>query len=128
MAFEINGSAPPAGGRPVGKGTVFKLPQSAGLNGLGEPVAAIGKPSLELHWNNMNETAWTWWAALTGEDPSVELTSIQVWNPYKSGGPDWETYNGDDDHAAGILHRPVYSEEAYGAFWGVSIRITSLTP
>ena len=121
MAFEINGSEPPAGARPVGLGYKFILPESTGFNGNGEPVGALGKPRLEIRFEKLNQAGWDWWEALTGTSLSATLTSVQFWNPYKSGGVDFDTWTG-----GAVIHRPTYESIQFGQFQGVEILITEM--
>lgn len=121
MAFEINGSQPPSGARPISNNYLFILPECKFFDGQGVPIAEVGKPSLTISFPKLRQTGWNWWAALTGEDLSVDLTSVQFWNPYKSGGAGWETWTG-----GAILHRPTFAGIEYGVFLDVQIRITEM--
>lgn len=121
MAFEINGSQPPAGARPVSNNYLPTMPESRFNNGQGVPVAVIGRPELRITFGRLKKTGWDWWAALTGDAVSVALTSIQFYNPYKSGGAGWDTWTG-----GAVLHRPKFEELRNGVFEKVEILITEM--
>lgn len=121
MAFEIDGSAPPDGAKPIGNGYNLVFPESTGNRGTGEPCGAAGLPRLELSWDAMGQTGWNWWAAKTLEALSAAISSIQLWNDYKSGGAGWETWTG-----GGILHQAKYESIRWGNYYGVTVIITNL--
>lgn len=121
MAFEINATAPPNGAKPVGRGYLFTYPEARGRNGQGSLIGAVGKPRLELSFDVLTAAGWNYYAAFTGAALSVALTSVQLWNPWKSGGAGWEVWVG-----GAVLHRPTYEEYSGGLFYGVSVLITDL--
>lgn len=121
MPFQINATDPPDGAKPVGNGYNFTYPESKGRSGSGAPVAAVGKPRLDLSFNVLTEAGWNYYAAFTDDDLSATLTSVQLWNPWKSGGAGWETWTG-----GAIIHRPTYDAYSGGLFMGVRVAITDL--
>jgi hypothetical protein len=121
MAFEINGSQPPNGARPISNNYFLAWPESQFNSGQGIPIAEVGRPGLTLSFPKLKATGWNWWVALTGDAPSVAISSIQFYNPFKSGGADWDTWTG-----GAVLHRPTYEELSHGVFEGVEIKITEM--
>jgi hypothetical protein len=121
MPFEIDASQPPSGARPVSNNYTFTLPEPRALSGQGVPIMATGRPELAISFDRLTETGWNWWAALTGEDLSASVSSIQFWNPYKSGGGGWDTWTG-----GAIVHRPTFDDIEHGSYLGVQIRITEM--
>ena len=121
MPFEINSVEPPNGAKPVGGGYDFQYPESKGRSGTGAPIAAVGKPRLELRFDVLDEAGWNYYMAYTGVALSVTITSIQLWNPWKTGGAGWETWVG-----GGIMHRPTYEGYSGGLFRGVRVIFTDL--
>lgn len=121
MPFEIDTVEPPAGARPKGNGFQFLLPESTGNDGQGNPVGAVGKPRIRIAFERIDETGWDWWAALTGDSLSAILSSVQFYNPFKSGGAGFETWTG-----GGIIHRPTYEAISTALYLGVEIMITEL--
>ena len=124
MAFQINGGSPPEGGEPVGEGYWFHLAEAPGTDGRNRPVGAVGKPWVEIKFKVCNATVWDWYCNLvSGDDLYVALTSVQTYNPFKSGGADWETFSG-----SGItMRRPTYEHQAFGQYYGVRIVIENLS-
>lgn len=121
MAFQINGTDPPEGGHPRGNSAPVQYPEPTGTNGQGEPVGAVGRPKLEITFGKLNRTAWDWYMAFVGSDPSVALTSLQAFNAHKSGGAGWQTYS------SAIMHRPTCTGNTTGgAMTGVKILFTEL--
>lgn len=121
MPFQINGSTPPEGGVPVGNGYMYELPEAEGLDGEGQPCGAVGYPQVTLSFDWMNDTAWDWYKDFTGEDPSVDLTSLQVYNPFAAT-PGWVTYSN-----SAVMHRPTYRALANGIYRNVKILFTKLS-
>lgn len=121
MPFMINGSQPPQGARPHGKGYHLHRPEAKGRNGNDEPVQAVGLSWVEIILERVSITGWDWWVAQVGVgNLSTTKTNIQTYNPYKSGGADFSTFS------TGILHMPTAGNISYGAFEEVRIMITSL--
>jgi hypothetical protein len=121
MAFQINSTDPPAGGHPRGNSAAVQHPQATGNNGLGEPVGAVGRPRLVLKWRVLNRTAWDWYCNFVGDDLSVTLTQLQVFDAHKSGGAGWRTCS------SAIMHRPTCSgNTAGGALTDVEIVFSEL--
>ena len=120
MPFSINSSEPPDGAKPTGDGYLFKLPESQGLNGMGEPVGGIGYPEVEIRFERLSETGWEWYVNYTGTDLSANVTNLQVWNPFKTGGVGWETFS------TAVMHRPEYENVSQGSYIGVVVRFTRL--
>lgn len=121
MPFQINATSPPAGGVPVGNGYRFDLPEADGVDGNGELCGAVGYPMVTLTFEHMNAAAWDWYKDFTGDEPSVSLTSLQVYNPYADT-PGWVTYTG-----SAIMHRPTYGDIAGGYYYDVEIIFTRLS-
>lgn len=118
--FEINGGAPPAGGVPRQGGDYFKLPAPAGTDGLGRPCGAAGYPMYELTFDKMPAAAFQWYCAFTADDPSVDLTSLKVYNPYAGAGAGaWTTYT------TATMWRPETKGRGDGTFagWFANVRI-----
>lgn len=99
-AFKINGTAPPAGGVPVGGGYSYDLPEASGMDGNGLACGAVGYPSVTLTFERLSPAAWEWYKDFTLDAPSVALTSLEVWNPYAAT-PGWTIYTG-----SAIMLRP----------------------
>ena len=121
MPFQINATDPPAGGTPVGKGYKFVLPEAMGVDGNGLPCGAVGYPRVIVRFNRVTGTVWDWYKDFTGDEPSVELTSLQVWNPYAAT-PAWTTYS-----TSAIMHRPTYEDISGGDCLDVEIKFTKLS-
>jgi hypothetical protein len=121
MGFQINSQDPPAGGHPRGTSAGVQYPEATGNNGLGEPVGAVGRPSLVLSWSHLNRTAWNWYAAFVGTAPSVELTHLRVFDAHKPGGAGWR------DCTSAVMHRPTCrGNAAGGAMTNVEIVFSEL--
>ena len=121
MGWQINATDIPAYARPKGRGYEFILPETSGFTGEGEPCGAVGRPSVRISFERCSADCWNYWRAWTGESLSATLTSIQLFNPWKSGGADFEEYTG-----GAIIHRPTVSGISMGAFEGVEILITEI--
>lgn len=122
MAFQINTISPPDGGNPVGGGYQYLLPPSSGADGQGNPCGAVGYPSVVLTFERMSDTVWDWYKDFTGDNPSVALTSLQVWNPYAAT-PGWVTYS-----TSAIMHRPNPRGGMSGGYYlDVEIKFTKLS-
>jgi hypothetical protein len=122
MPFQINTANPPDdSAQPHGDGDQFKLPAATGVDGNGSPCGAIGYPRYELTFPSLSTAGFAWYAAFVGTNLSAVLTSLQVWNPYTSGGAGgWVTYT----HA--VMHRPRHAG-IYGTFYrNVEILFTEL--
>jgi hypothetical protein len=119
MPFQINGSSPSGDAVPHGRGYKFILPESSGMSGEGLAVGAIGYPSVRLQFERLSAAGWAWYTAFTGSNPSVALTSLQVFDPYLST-PGWEIY---DD---AVMHRPTYEDISQGSYLGVEVLFTKL--
>jgi hypothetical protein len=78
MAFEINATSPPTGGAPKGKGYHFNLPRASGTDGQGNPVGAVGYPSVTLNFERITGAVWDWYKDFTEDALSVALTELQV--------------------------------------------------
>lgn len=130
MPFQINASAPAAGNGPRspavgGSSEKFVLPEPTGIDGQGTPVGAVGYPSYELFFDKLSATGFAWYAAFVGTATHADLTSLQVWNPYASGGSGaWTTYS-----TTAIMHRPTYERRVEGGLFyeGVRILFTELS-
>lgn len=121
MPFQVNAGDPPDGGVPRGPGSILHKPQPTGSNGQGVPCGAVGKYWFEATFNTINKTAAEWWLALVEGDTHLELTSFQVWNPWKTGGAGWTTFT------SGVLHSPTFSGTTYGgAYTNFHILVTGL--
>lgn len=121
MPFQINATSPPAGGVPVGKGYRLDLPGASGVDGNGMPCGAVGYPSATLTFERMNAAAWEYYSDLVAGEPAVELTSLQVWNPYAAT-PGWVTFSN-----TAIMHRPTYGGISEGSYLDVEIKFTKLS-
>ena len=121
MAFEINSTSPPAGSAPTGESYSWDEPKPTGLDGEGRPCGAVGRPSVTIRFNRLSLTGWNWYLAFTGSAEYAELTSVQLWNPYKSGGAGWEVFSTN-----AIMHKPKTTGWKYGAFQNVEIKFTGL--
>ena len=121
MPFEINGSSPPDGGVPVGMGYQYILPEATGVDGEGFPCGAVGYPSVVVKFKRMTGTVWDWYKGFTDDDLYVELTSLQVWNPYLAT-PGWTTYS-----TSAIMHRPKPGDISGGDYLDVEIWFTKLS-
>lgn len=121
MPFQINSTSPPAGGNPVGKGYQFILPEARGVDGEGNPCGAVGYPMVIVKFERITGTVWDWYKDFTGDDPSVALASLQVWNPFL-GTPAWVTYS-----TSATMHRPTYGDISGGDYLDVEIRFTKLS-
>lgn len=121
MAFEINGSSPPDDAEPGGYTYRYILPPPTGLDGTGNAVGAVGTPEVELSYQFLSAAGWAYFVNITGGSPSVDLSSLKVWNPYASSGAGaWETYT------TAVMHRPTYERTGWGGYEGVRIRFTGL--
>lgn len=120
MPFQINGSSPPANCAPVGSGWEFKHPEAQGSSGLGKPCGAIGYPSLTIRFSTLSVTGWEWYSSFVGTDLSALLTSLQVWDQHKAGGPGWTTYS------SAYMHRPTHNGFYYGYYRDVVIHFTEI--
>ena len=121
MAFQINGTDIPNYAVPKGRGYEFNLPEATGSNGTGEPVGAVGYPWVRIYFDSCTEECWNYWRAWTGDALSANLTSIQLFNPWKSGGAGFTTYTG-----GAVIHRPKPEAISMGKFEGVEILITKI--
>lgn len=105
MPFQINGETTPAGAAPYGPETRLILAEATGRDGEGRAVGAIGYPAYLAHYPVLQEANMEWLLDFLAGEPSVELTSLQVYSPFLG---DWTTYTG---HAT--MHRPTYA----GTMW-----------
>ena len=121
MAFEINGSQPPSGARPISNNYFLQLPESQFNTGQGVPVSDVGRPELRLNFPRLKQAGWNWWVAFMEEDLSVAISSVQFYNVYKSGGADWDTWTG-----GAVLHRPTFGAIVRGVFEDIQIKITEM--
>lgn len=121
MSFQINGVDVPSYAHPKGNGYQYILPEPTGFTGEGKPVGAAGKPRCRVSFDLATTECWEYWAALTGEAVYANLSSVTVWNPWKSGGADWETFS-----TGAVLHRPTYEAISGGLYFGVEILITEI--
>jgi len=120
MPFQINAQAPPAGAKPYGPETRLIMPEATGRDGQGRAVGAVGYPSYIAHFPILKEDGLEWYLNLLGGEPSVELTSLQVYSPFLG---DWTTYTG---HAT--MHRPTIGGSTWrqSAYTDVRILFTDL--
>lgn len=121
MAMEIDSVEVPSYAQPRSNGYQFFLPETTGKSGLGKPVGAAGKAWAVITFSTATETCWNYWAGKTGEATYLDLTSVKLWNPWKSGGADWETFSG-----GAVLHRPTYQNIRFGNYIDVEILITEI--
>lgn len=125
-SFQINGVSPPSGGKPHGKGYWLHQPKATGTDGYNRPCGAVGLPWLEIKYIACDQTVWNWFMAHTEQDLSAGLTSVEIWNDFKTietGGAGWEVFSG-----SGIrIHRPTYDDINFGLYYGVKIVITNLS-
>lgn len=121
MPFQINASSPPAGGVPVGNGYRYDLPEASGMDGNGLACGAVGYPSVTLTFERLNAAAWDWYKDFTGSEPSVALTSLQVYNPYAAT-PGWVTYTG-----SAVMLRPKPGGMSEGYYLDVEIKFIKLS-
>lgn len=120
MAFEINGSAPPAYARPTGPQSRLIYPAPTDLDGSGAPCGAVGKPEAVIGRAVISAAGHAWYMAhfASPADLSVALTSVTLWDDLTEG---WHTYT------TATMHRPTWQEANPGAWYkGYSIRITGL--
>jgi hypothetical protein len=119
--FQINGATPSDEAYPTGSGYQYLKPMATGKSGQGDPVGAAGKPGIVLKFKKLTHAAWDYYAGLVGSTALyVELSSLNTWNPYKSGGGDWVLYD------TAKLHMPTFANMDYGCYTGVEVRITEL--
>jgi len=118
--FEINGTAPPLSGKPYGTESRVIMPESTGKDGMSRAVGAIGYPAYLAHFPTMSVEALGWYMDILDGAPSVELTTLQVWNIYEN---DWVVYSG---HAT--MHRPTIGGQTWhqSAYTDVRILFTDL--
>lgn len=102
--FQVNGTTPDPGERPYGPETLLHMPPASGKDGNGNPVGAVGYPWFVGHWPIMKVDDYAFWAALIGDDLSVALTSLTVWNQYTNA---WQTFT----HA--VMHQPTFGGIAW---------------
>lgn len=105
----------------MGLGYRLILPEASGTDGEGFPCGVVGYPSVVVKFERVTGTVWDWYKDFTGDDPSVELTSLQVWNPYLAT-PAWTVYS-----TSAIMHRPTYGDISGGDYLDVEIRFTKLS-
>jgi len=120
MPFQINTTSPPTGCAPGGRSGRIERPEPSGKDGNGLPCGIIGRPTITLHFDNLSLDGWAWYVAFTGINTYGIITSLQVWDSYKSGGPGWTTFT------EGIMHRPTFETYEYGAYRNVDILFTEL--
>lgn len=121
-SFQINAGSPPSGGLPHGNGYWLRQPKATGTDGYNRPCGAVGLPWLEIRYLTVEQAVWNWYAAFTGVQSSAGITSVELWNDFKTGGAGWEVFSG-----SGILiHQPTYEEINYGLYYGVRVVITNL--
>ena len=121
--IQINGVDPPAGGELYGKGYWFHQPPPTGTDGHSRPCGAVGKPWIEVRYEFCEQVVWNWWAAKTGTALSTGITSVRLWDDFKSGGAGYVEYNGSGI----LLYRPTYENISVGLYYGVRIIITNVS-
>jgi hypothetical protein len=136
MAFQVNGSPPPAHCKPRSPGNGgsyerFMPAEAPGMTGEGVPLAAVGYPSYEVFFDALPLAGWTFYSAFVGEGPYAALTSLQVWNPYEvvpGVGEDPDTMGAYVTFTHAHIQRPTYERMVWGglAYENVRIRFTEL--
>lgn len=119
--FAINGTSPTVDDAvPNATGYRFMLPEATGRNGEGALCGAVGRPAVEIRFERLSFDGWDWYAAFVGEDLSETLTSLTVYNPWKSGGAGWQTFT------AAEMHRPTFEGMTFGGYAGVVVMFSEL--
>ena len=118
--FQVNGTSPPSSGAPYGPDTRVILPESTGRDGNGNAVGAVGRMAYLAHMPVMSTDALAYYLTILGEAASVELTSLELWNPYEDG---WVTYTN------AVMHRPTIGGQIWrgSAYRDVRILFTEIS-
>ena len=119
-SFQVNSTSPPLSGAPYGPETRVILPEATGRDGLGNAVGAVGRMAYMAHFPTMSSAALAYYLAILGSAASVELTSLELWNPHSN---DWVTYTN------AIMHRPVVGGQQWrgSAYSDVRILFTEIS-
>ena len=120
MAFQINGSSPPNDCAPGGRSSKLERPEATEADGLGRPCKAVGRPRATVKFQKLSLVGWAWYASFVGTDPYAVISSLQIWDAHKVGGPGYTTFEG------GYMYRPKYESFEFGAYTNVEIVFTGL--
>lgn len=125
MAFEINGGTPTVMPPADGESGVIHFPDSGETITAQGKSLAVGKPWLELVWENLSHAGMTYWTGLLGADTvsSKALTSVQA---YSARAAAYVTYS-----TTAVLHRPEWDSVTFKGttpiYHNVRVRITDLS-
>lgn len=105
MAFNINGSTPPAYARPSApftKGVIH--PKHTRMNGNGQPVGAVGPIIAEVGRRTISAAGHAWWMAYfsTETDLYVAVTNVTIYDPL---------YEAERTFSTADMLRPVWSDD-----------------
>ena len=120
MAFNINGSTPPAYARPTAPKSKLSMPKPTGFDGNGLPCGAVGKPEYMAYRNYMSAAGHAWWMNFFSDpdDLSVAVTNITIYNPYAEQ---------EQTYASGKMLRPEWAAENPGVWYqGYTVRFVEL--
>ena len=118
MAFSINGSSPQPEYEPQAWLTHFHYPQPRGWSGQGKPVAAVGKPWVEIGRDLISQTGLNWYNAFfsNDDDEYVDVTLV-IYDPRA----------GQERTFSAVMLRPTWeSQERNGYYRDFRVRFVEL--